>query len=89
MRGTTSTLTTRYVPLPISTTGNEDTTTEQGANFEGQNELFSNFGTSIKSSAGRLTRMAANSSRIQVLKLATMVTGGIILLWLIWGWIFH
>lgn len=50
-----------------------------------QNDVFNSFGTTLKNSAGRLTRMASSGSKVQVLKLAGMIIGVVLLLWWIWG----
>ncbi|KAI9869254.1 MAG: hypothetical protein M1813_000042 [Trichoglossum hirsutum] len=54
--------------------------------IDNSNEVFSALGTSLKTSAGRLGRMASSGSKVQVLKLAGMISGAVILLWWIWGW---
>jgi len=56
--------------------------------IDNSNEVFSNFTTGLKQSAGRITRMAATGSRGQTMKLAGMIAGGVIVLYLIWGWVF-
>lgn len=50
------------------------------------NEVFSNMSTSIRGSAGRLTRMARSGDRVAVLKLAGMIIGGVLVLWFVVGW---
>ncbi|KAI9781757.1 MAG: hypothetical protein M1839_005750 [Geoglossum umbratile] len=54
--------------------------------IDNSSEVFSSLGTSLKTSAGRLGRMASSGGKIQVLKLAAMISGAVILLWLISGW---
>ncbi|KAI9787438.1 MAG: hypothetical protein M1816_007486 [Peltula sp. TS41687] len=50
-----------------------------------QNEVFSNFSSSVKSSAGRLGRMASSGNRVQVFKLAGVLVASVVLLWWVWG----
>ncbi|KAI9368623.1 hypothetical protein BJX61DRAFT_546347 [Aspergillus egyptiacus] len=52
------------------------------------NQVFSSLSTNIKGSANRLTRMARQGDTVAVLKVAGIVVGAGILLWLILGWIF-
>jgi len=56
--------------------------------IDDSNEVFANFGTSLKNTIGRVRVMASNKSRVQILKLASMLTSGVILLYLIWAWMF-
>ncbi|BCS27339.1 SNARE domain- containing protein [Aspergillus puulaauensis] len=51
-------------------------------------QVFSSLSTGIKGSASRLTRMAKQGDTVAVLKIAGIVIGAGILLWLILGWIF-
>jgi blocked-early-in-transport protein 1 len=44
--------------------------------------------TSIKGSAGRLSRMAASGNKVAILKLSGMIIGGVLVLWFIWGLFF-
>ena len=50
-----------------------------------QNDVFSSMSTTLKSSAGRLGRMATSGSRTQVLKLAGMIVAVVLVLWWLWG----
>ena len=50
--------------------------------------MFSNMGTSIRSSAGRLGRMAQQGNKIAVLKLAGILAGTALVLYWILGLIF-
>jgi len=56
--------------------------------IDNSNEVFANFTTGLKQSAGRITRMAATGSRGQTIKLASMIVGGVIVLYLLWGMLF-
>ncbi|KAK6538937.1 hypothetical protein TWF694_010488 [Orbilia ellipsospora] len=56
--------------------------------IDDNNDAFSNMTTSVKNTANRLTRMAKNTSNIQIFRLAGMIIAGVIVLWIIWGWIF-
>jgi blocked-early-in-transport protein 1 len=53
-----------------------------------QNDVFSSFGTNLKGSASRLTRMAKQGDTVAVLKVAGICIGAGILLYIILGWIF-
>lgn len=44
-------------------------------------------GTNLKSSMGRLTRMAKSGDRIAVLKLAGIISGVVIFVWVVGGWL--
>ncbi|KKK20286.1 hypothetical protein P175DRAFT_0109428 [Aspergillus ochraceoroseus IBT 24754] len=52
------------------------------------NQVFSSLSTNLKGSANRLTRMARQGDTVAVLKIAGIVVGAGVLLWLILGWIF-
>ncbi|KAI9827894.1 MAG: hypothetical protein M1826_006200 [Phylliscum demangeonii] len=52
--------------------------------IDSSNEVFSNFSTSLKTSAGHLGRMAGAGNRVQVFKLAAMLVGAVVVLWWIW-----
>jgi len=56
--------------------------------IDSSNEVFASFHTSLKNSAGRVRLMAQNGSKIQTLRLAAMIAGGILVLYLLWGWVF-
>jgi blocked-early-in-transport protein 1 len=51
------------------------------------NEVFSNMSTSIRGSAGRLTRMARSGDKVAVFKLAGCIIGGVLVVWFVGGWI--
>ncbi|KAL3460998.1 hypothetical protein BJX64DRAFT_261878 [Aspergillus heterothallicus] len=51
-------------------------------------QVFSSLSTNLKGSANRLTRMARQGDTVAVLKVAGIVIGAGVLLWLILGWIF-
>jgi blocked-early-in-transport protein 1 len=55
--------------------------------LDSTNEVFSNMSTSIRGSAGRLTRMARSGDRVAVLKLAAMIVGAVLFAWFVLGWI--
>ncbi|KAF8459404.1 hypothetical protein BGX38DRAFT_1148408 [Terfezia claveryi] len=50
-------------------------------------DAFASLSASFKGSAGRLRHMANNSSRVQIFRLAAILTGGALILWFIWGWL--
>ncbi|PWW80819.1 hypothetical protein C7212DRAFT_307025 [Tuber magnatum] len=52
------------------------------------NEAFASFTTGLKQSAGRITRMAATGSKGQTIRLAGMIVGGVVVLYLLWGLFF-
>jgi blocked-early-in-transport protein 1 len=56
--------------------------------IERNTEVFQNMGTSIKNSSQRLTRMAQSGNKVAILKLAGIISGVVILLWWIGGWVF-
>lgn len=51
------------------------------ANSRSQNEVFSNMGSSIKSSAGRLGRMAQQGNKLAILKLAGILVAVVLVLY--------
>lgn len=51
--------------------------------LDNTNETFSSLGSTLKGSAGRLGRMAAQGNKVAVLKLAGMIIGGVLVLY--WG----
>lgn len=55
--------------------------------LDSTNEVFSNMSTSIRGSAGRLTRMAKSGDRIAVLKLSAIIIGVVLVAWFVLGWI--
>jgi hypothetical protein len=75
MRATRALLTRRYFySLP-----------SKGSTNHHQSDTFSSLSTSLKGSAGRLTRMAAQGNKVAVLKLAGIVIAVVVVLWWIWG----
>ncbi|KAI9673011.1 MAG: hypothetical protein M1817_003175 [Caeruleum heppii] len=52
------------------------------------NDVFSSFSTTLKSTAGRLTRMASSGNKVSVLKLAVMIIAAVIVLWYIGNLLF-
>lgn len=48
---------------------------------------FSSMGTNLKSSVGRLTRMAGQGDKIAVLKVAAIIIGAFLVVWFVGGWI--
>lgn len=53
------------------------------------NEAFSNMGTNLKSSVGRLTRMAQSGDKVAVFKLAAIIIVVVLVVWLVGGWLFR
>jgi len=53
--------------------------------IDNTSDTFSSMGSSLKGSAGRLGRMAASGNRIAIFKLAGILVGTVIALWMIWG----
>jgi len=56
--------------------------------IDNSNEVFSSMGTSLKSSAGRLTRMAQQGNKMAILKLAGIIAGVVLFLYYTIGWFF-
>ncbi|KAK6333342.1 hypothetical protein TWF718_011157 [Orbilia javanica] len=56
--------------------------------IDDNNDTFSNMTNSVKNTANRLTRMAKNTSSIQTFRLAGIIIGVVVVLWIIWGWLF-
>jgi len=56
--------------------------------LDDSNDTFANMNVSIKNTANRLTRMAKNTSNIQIFRLSGMIIGVVLVLYIIWGWIF-
>ncbi|KAH7074169.1 hypothetical protein FB567DRAFT_479665 [Paraphoma chrysanthemicola] len=56
--------------------------------IDSTSETFSSFGTTLKGSATRLTRMASSGNKVAILKLAGMIIAAVILLYWIWHLIF-
>ncbi|KAF2837495.1 hypothetical protein M501DRAFT_995437 [Patellaria atrata CBS 101060] len=55
--------------------------------IDNSTDLFYNMSSSLKGSASRITRMARSGDKVAVFKLAAIISGVVVLLWLIWGWI--
>ncbi|KAF8476169.1 hypothetical protein BDZ91DRAFT_208967 [Kalaharituber pfeilii] len=55
--------------------------------LDANNDAFASLSTSLKSSAGRLRHMANNPRRVQVLRVAAIITGAILVLWFVWGFL--
>jgi blocked-early-in-transport protein 1 len=53
-----------------------------------QSQVFSSLSTNLKGSASRLTRMAKQGDTVAIMKVAGIVIGAGIALWLLLGWIF-
>ncbi|EAW06590.1 SNARE domain- containing protein [Aspergillus clavatus NRRL 1] len=51
-------------------------------------QVFSSLSTNLKGSANRLTRMARQGDTVAVLKVAGIVVGAGVLLWMLLRWIF-
>ncbi|KAF1349906.1 hypothetical protein BDV97DRAFT_332079 [Delphinella strobiligena] len=64
-----------------------DNARDQGV-IDSSNEIFSNFSTSLKGSAGRLGRMASQGNKVAILKLAGIIVGVFVLLYYLLGWVF-
>ncbi|KAJ4377714.1 hypothetical protein N0V83_000543 [Neocucurbitaria cava] len=56
--------------------------------IDSTSETFSSFGTTLKGSATRLTRMAQSGNKVAILKLAGMIIGVVVVLYWIWGLVF-
>ncbi|KAJ9660558.1 hypothetical protein H2198_002495 [Neophaeococcomyces mojaviensis] len=55
--------------------------------LDNTNEAFSSMGTNMKSSMGRLTRMAQQGDKVSVLKLAGIIIVVVLVVWVVGGWI--
>lgn len=64
-----------------------DNARDQGV-IDSSNEVFSNFSTSLKGSAGRLGRMAQQGNKVAILKLAGILIAFVLVLWYIGSYIF-
>ncbi|KAJ4407941.1 hypothetical protein N0V91_003607 [Didymella pomorum] len=60
-----------------------DNARDQGV-IDSTSETFSSFSTSLKGSAGRLTRMAASGNKIAVLKLSGIIIGIVLVLYFLY-----
>lgn len=56
--------------------------------IDDSNNLFESFHSSLKNSVGRVRLMSQNSNKTQTLKLAGMMVGTIIVMYMVWGWCF-
>ncbi|CAO2647521.1 Nn.00g084430.m01.CDS01 [Neocucurbitaria sp. VM-36] len=56
--------------------------------IDSTSETFSSFGTTLKGSATRLTRMAQSGNKVAILKLAGIIVGTVVVLYWIWGLVF-
>ncbi|KAH8704987.1 hypothetical protein BGW36DRAFT_421567 [Talaromyces proteolyticus] len=56
--------------------------------LDSTNEVFSNMSTSLRGSAGRLTRAARAGDKVAVLKIAGICVGAGVGVWVVLGWIF-
>ncbi|KAK5946733.1 hypothetical protein PMZ80_000876 [Knufia obscura] len=56
--------------------------------LDNTNEAFSSMGTNLRSSMGRLGRMAKSGDKVAVLKLAGIISAVVIFVWVVGGWIF-
>lgn len=50
--------------------------------------MFSSFNTSIKNSVGRVRLMAQSGGKMSTLRMAAMIVGAVVVLYVIWGWLF-
>lgn len=71
----------KHITLNIYDNARDQTT------LDNTNEAFSSMGTNLKSSMGRLTRMAKSGDKVAVLKLAAMISGVVLFVWVVGGWI--
>ncbi|KAJ4371742.1 hypothetical protein N0V86_008295 [Didymella sp. IMI 355093] len=60
-----------------------DNARDQGV-IDSTSETFSSFSTSLKGSAGRLTRMAASGNKVAVLKLSGIIIGVVMVLYFLY-----
>ncbi|KAF2624493.1 hypothetical protein BU25DRAFT_154532 [Macroventuria anomochaeta] len=60
-----------------------DNARDQGV-IDSTSETFSSFSTSLKGSAGRLTRMAASGNKVAVLKLSGIIIGVVLILYFLY-----
>ncbi|KAF2117256.1 hypothetical protein BDV96DRAFT_571782 [Lophiotrema nucula] len=56
--------------------------------IDSTSETFSSFGTTLKGSATRLTRMAQSGNKVAVFKLAGIIVGVVLVLYFIWHLVF-
>ncbi|KAF1981953.1 hypothetical protein K402DRAFT_424929 [Aulographum hederae CBS 113979] len=57
--------------------------------IDSSNEVFSNFSTSLKGSATRLTRMAQSGNKVAILKFSGILVGIILFLWFVVPFVWH
>ena len=50
--------------------------------------MFSSFNTSLKNSVGRVRLMAQSGGKMSTLRLAAILVGAGVVLYLVWGWLF-
>lgn len=55
--------------------------------LDNTNEVFSNMGTTIKGSMGRMTRMAKQGDKVAVFKLAAILVGVLLFVYFVLGWV--
>jgi len=53
--------------------------------IDNTSDTFSSMSTSLKGSAVRMGRMAASGNKIAILKLAGIIIGVVVALWILWG----
>ncbi|KAF2679806.1 hypothetical protein K458DRAFT_313558 [Lentithecium fluviatile CBS 122367] len=56
--------------------------------IDSTSETFSSFGSTLKGSATRLTRMAQSGNKVAVFKLAGIISGVVLVLYFIWHLVF-
>jgi len=56
--------------------------------IDNTSDTFSSMGTSLKGSAVRMGRMAASGNKVAIFKLAGIIIGVVIALWILWGLFF-
>ncbi|KAK5078696.1 hypothetical protein LTS08_006338 [Lithohypha guttulata] len=55
--------------------------------LDNTNEAFQSMGTNLRSSMGRLGRMARQGDKIAVFKLAAVIVGVVLVVWVVGGWL--
>lgn len=55
--------------------------------IEANDDSFHSFGTNLRNSAGRLTRMAGQGNRVAILKLAGILAAVVLVVWWVGGWV--
>jgi blocked-early-in-transport protein 1 len=56
--------------------------------IEQNTDAFTSFGSNLRGSAGRLTRMAQSGNKVAILKLSGIIVVGVLVLWWVLGWFF-